>query len=424
MWKNTLFALLVTLTVFVPQNVIAQSYVGNVGRGVFSLTSPTFNCKEFLKSVRRLPVLHIATLYNTFGNDFKCWDKLAADPRLQTVELNLINEPGHRNRRLGKYEFLHGIESPAEYDKLLRAGNPRLKARFVRYVQLAKRKVDSLPANVQCLINPGLESNVSSKAGEVLMEWTKEQFPRCRMVWNPLSATTKSTKLIKGADLVEGHGPTPPLTPACIANLDGTDISFPQRQSPLTEDNIESGSPLMQYIATYANRCELVFLWTVEDNCNFTTKFIDPRARNCKPAGKVFQLVGKEAEKAMKSIRQYTEYSWTEVEEESLRSCTSIKSSSDGFKKGFLLKQSEFRDRGGVVLAPPGVEPQTVDVMSKGRVIDRYRQSGRYDHDNANRRMFRSLTSPVSYPFHVVVRVKTGSELICYKIDNPNERND
>jgi hypothetical protein len=424
MWKRALLAMAVALALWVPLKASAQAKIGNVGRGVFSLMSPSFNCNEFMKSVRRLPVLHIAALYNTFGNDFRCWDRLAQDPRLQTVELNLINEPGHRNGRLGKYEFLHGIESPAEYDRLLRSRNPRLKARFVKYVQLAKRKVESLPANVQCLINPGLESNVSSQAGAVLMEWTKEQFPSCRTVWNPLSATKRKTSVIKGADLVEGHGPYPPLTTSCVANLDGTDISFPERPSTLKDDSIESGRPLMQYVASYASRCEVVFLWTVEDNCNFTTKFIDPRARNCRGAGKVFHLVGREVEKAMKSIRQHSSYPWTNSENESLNSCDIVKDSSDGFKKGFLLKQSEFRDRGGVVLLPPGITARGVQILSKGKVIDTYRASGKYEHDGSDRQMVRSLTSPVTYPFHVVVKAKTDRGVLCYKIDNPNERND
>lgn len=424
MWKKTILAIAVALSVLMPRPSSAQSYVSNVGRGVFSLTSPSFNCTEFLSSVRRLPVLHIAALYNTFGNDFRCWDKLAADPRLQTIELNLINEPGHRNKRLGKYEFLHGIGTPSNYDKLLRKRDPKLKAKFVQYVQLAKQKIEALPPRVQCLINPGLESNVSAKAGEVLMEWTREQFPGCRTVWNPLSASSRKTKLIKGADLIEGHGSNPPLTKACIANLDGTDITFPERISPLGENSIESGRPLMQYVATYANRCEVVFLWTVEDNCNFTTKFIDPRVRNCKAAGKVFRLVAKQAEKAMKSIKQNPKSSWTQKDNESLKSCTSLKPASDGPKSGFLLKQSEFRDRGGVILFPQGVEPISVSIMAEGKTIDSYKRAGKYEHDGSNRWMFRSATSPISYPPHVVVRARTRTGLLCYKIENPNERND
>jgi hypothetical protein len=343
---------------------------------------------------------------------------------LQTIELNLINEPGHRNKRLGKYEFLYGIKNPAQYDKLLRSRDPQLKAKFIQYVQLAKRKIEALPPRVQCLINPGLESNVSSKAGEVLMEWTKEQFPGCRTVWNPLSASSRSTKVIKGADLVEGHGSNPPLPKACVANLDGTDITFPQRMSPLGENSVESGRPLMQYISTYANRCEVVFLWVLEDNCNYGTGFVDPRVRNCKAASKVFHLVAKQAEKAMKSIRQHTKNTWTQKDNESLKSCSVIKSPNDGPKSGFLLKQSEFRDRGGVILFPKGTEPRTVSIMAGGSTIDTYHRSGSYEHDGSNRWMFRSLVSPITYPFHVVVRAQTSTGLLCYKIENPNERND
>jgi hypothetical protein len=399
--------------------------IGNVGRGVFSLTSDTFNCRAFIKSVKNLPVLHIAVLYNTFGNNYACWDQLASDPRLQTVELNLINEPGHRNKRLGSYEFLYGLGTPANYDKLLRNKDPELKKKFDDYVQLAKQKIDALPKHVQCLINPGLESNVSSKAGKTLIEWTREHFPNCRTVWNPLRGFNEKSRKVTGADLVEGHGSGPNIKSPCIVNLDGTDIDFPQRPSAFQKGGyVESGRPLMQYISTYANRCEVVFLWVLEDNCNFSKSFIDPRKRNCKAADKVFPLVAREAEKAMKSIRQYNPKSWTSEEKKSLSSCSEVRSSSDGDKRGFLLKQSEFRERGGVVLIPKGTQASRVDIVSKGRVIDSYQRSGAYNHDGSNRPMYRSKTSPITYPFHVVVRLPGQAGNVCYPIDNPNTRND
>ena len=403
----------------------ASPYIGNVGRGVFSLTSETFDCRGFLKSVKRLPVLHIAVLYNTFGNDFRCWDRIAQDPRLQTIELNLINEPGHRNGRLGTYEFLYGLGSPSDYDQLLRKKDQRLKRRFVKYVRLARAKIEQLPKNVQCLINPGLESNVSPEAGATLIEWTREQFPNCRTVWNPLTNHSQKRRAVTGADFVEAHGPLPKVTNPCVTNLDGTDIDFPERATSFEHGNyIQSGSPLMQYLSTNANKCEVVFLWVPEDNCNYSNSFVDPRKRNCRQASKVFPLVAKQAELAMKQVKQYTRKDWTENEQKSLNDCAAVRSAADGDKVGFLLKQSEYRNRGGVVILPRGTRAQKVEIVSRGNVLDRYEQSGTYDHDNQGRPMWRSLKTPTSYPFHVVVRVKTNQGNICYPIDNPNQRND
>jgi hypothetical protein len=403
----------------------AAPLIGNVGRAPFSLTSPTFNCRAFLNSVKTLPVLHIAVLYNTFGNDFKCWDRLVKDKRLQTIELNLINEPGHRNKRLGNYEFLHNLGSPANYDKLLRNNNPKLKAKFVKYVSLAKRKINELPPNVQCLINPGLESNVSDAAGKVLIDWTKEQFPNCRTVWNPLNGFNEAARRRTGADLVEGHGILPPLQRPCLVNLDGADIDFPTRPTYMPKGSfIESGRPLMNYISTYANKCEIVFLWVVEDNCNFKSSFIDPRKRNCRGAGKAFDLVAKETRRAMKTIRHPIRKRWNDEENKSLNSCSEVRSPNDGDKRGFLLKQSEFRYRGGVIVLPGNIRARSVRILSNGALIDTYRQNGFYTHDGASRPLWRSGNTPNSYPFNVVVEARTSAGTICYKIDNPTARND
>lgn len=406
-------------------NSQGEPLIGNVGRAPFSLTSPSFNCSEFIKSIANLPVIHLAVLYNTFGNDFSCWDQIAEDNRLQTIELNLINEPGHRNGRLGDYEFLYGLGSPSDYDRLLRNDDQKLKSKFVNYVALAKKKVEELPDHVQCLINPGLESNVSAEAGKTLIAWTKEQFPTCRTVWNPLNGTNETGRIITGADLVEAHGGLPNVSAPCLVNLDGTDIDFPERPTYMQKGNfVASGAPLMNYIATYANKCEVVFLWTVEDNCNMTSEFVDPRERNCMAAGEAFHLVAREAEQAMATIKQYNNREWTEEENKSLQTCSAIGSSNDGEKRGFLLKQSEFRDRGGVILLPTGIKASKVQILSNGVVIDTYQLSGNYTHDNSNRQLWRSSSSPVSYPFHVVVKASTPSGDICYQIDNPNARND
>lgn len=402
----------------------SRPLISNVGRAPFALAASNFQCSAFLKSIRKLPVWHIAFLYNTFGTNYRCYKKLIRQSkgRLATVEVNLINEPGHRNRRLGSYEFLHGISSPKAYEKLLISENAKLRQKFAKYVKPLKAQLALLPPNTQCLINPGLESNVSEKAGRVLIQWTREEFPNCRTVWNPLDASFRKQGSMAGADLLEGHGVTPPLEKACIFNLDGTDISFPSRKSRLPEGGyVEAGNSLQQVIATYAQKCEIVFLWTVEDNCNYDTRFVDPRRRDCRRAKSVFPLTAKEAEIAMKRIEVFTPYEWTESENASLNQCTNIKDSSDGSKSGFLMKHSHFSNRGGVIIFPKGVSASSVQVLSRGSVIDNYVSGGKYLD---GRPLWRSNKSPLSYPYHVVVRAKVGKEILCYPLDNPKVRND
>lgn len=278
----------------------------NIGRATFNIQSPKFDCKSFFNSVKGIPVLYNSFLFNTFGNDNSCLTELMNDPRLAFLQVHLINEPCHRNRRCGPYEFLSKVKDPETYDKLLIKKDKKLKQRFFRYVQPVQQIVDALPPQVACVISPGLESNVD-KGARTLIAWTRQAFPRCRVAWNPLKYNGKRY----GADLLEGHGGVINIQAPCIANLDGTDISFPQRPSRHRDPYvIHSGEELQEWIQTYANRCEVAFLWTVEDNCSGNVSstpitvgnqsFIDPRKRSCKP-GKVNKLITQEMKKAIKA---------------------------------------------------------------------------------------------------------------------------
>lgn len=403
-----------------------QPFISNVGRAPFAFFSPNFPCEAFLHSVRRLPVLHVATLYNSFGHDYRCFRKLKSDPRLQTFQLNLVNSPGQRNRRLGPYEFLAVYSSPAVFERLLLERDRGLKDRFTQYVKRAQVLIASLPPHVQCLINPDLEGNISDKAASVLVSWTRDLFfPRCRVIHNPLRASTQKVGRA-GADLVEGHGKVIPVSAPCIVNTDGVDISFPERPSIFGKEYfIESGHPIQQWIATYTH-CELVYLWIGEDNLIASSAFKDPRKRalTSAKARRAFSLVAREAEVAMKTIRVYQPYPWSREELKSLEGCTQTLNPHDGSKRGFLMKQSEFRDRGGVVLLPSGLRASRLEIAHKGKVIDRYQGTGSYDHDGQGREMWRSQRSPLELPLHVVVRASTGEKVRCWGIQNPMQRVD
>lgn len=413
----------------------------NVGRAPFGIAHKRFRCTNFLASLNKLNFLHIAWLFNTFGQDNRCLIKLLNDPRLITLETNLINEPGHRNNRLEKHEFLYGVSSPKKFDRLLKSRNARLRRKFSVYVApLQNLLVGNLQPHTECLINPGLESNVSASAGKVLVQWAREEFPFCRIVWNPLQGAAVGTT----AELLELHGPAPkfPKGSACLTNLDGTDINFPQRKSlaflvhekdPLSPKNyINAGNALQQYIAEYANRCEFVMLWVAEDNCfshntDLNMPWISPTKRSCS-VGITNKLTAKEVRSAHEEgvgVPKVIEYS-----EENLKSfvgCTEIRSPVDGPKKNFLLKQSEFSDRGGTILLPASIKnPGRVVVVFNGKTIDIYEKAGVYNHDsnNARRPLYRSTKSPVKYPLRVAIKITTSGGTICYKIPNPKIRND
>lgn len=400
----------------------------NVGLAPFAIAHRRFQCKKFLQAVDQLDYLHIAWLYHTFGKKYGCLRTLMHDPRLETLETNLINEPGHRNRRLEKHEFLYGISSPQKYDRLLKSRNKKLRKKFFKYVApLQKLLADNLQPHTQCLINPGLESNVSDRAGKVLVEWTREAFPNCRIVWNPLKAAPGRREKAK-ADLIEGHGHTPNVKAPCLTNLDGTDISFPQRKSNAEKNYtighknwINSGASLQQHLEAYANRCEVAFLWVAEFNCidpNLRPGGFEPPLKRKCVTGRIHELVANEAKRAHRNGKRHpVKFMWDEVDESSFQGCTAIRKPADGSKKGFLLKQSEFSDRGGVVIAP--IKASNAKIIHRGRVIDTYKFQGRYHSEP--RYLYRSNKTPLKYPFKVAVKFSNG---ICYRVNNPRVRND
>lgn len=411
----------------------------NVGRAPFAIASPKFDCDSLVSSLKSLKYLHIAWLFNTFGKDYQCLSRILKDPRLVTLQINLINEPGHRNRRLEPHEFLYTVKSPQDFDRLLRSKDARLKRRFERYVSpLQDLLASRLQSRTRCYINPGLESNVGTLAGRVLVRWTRDVFPFCKIVWNPIAKTLSARGT--GANVVEQHGWNVTFsTNACIFNNDGSDINFPQRKpaavleyekglTPL-KNWINAGNPLQSAIEQYANQCKVVYLWTSEDNCFDFDKqgnpWIPPLTRGCK-SGPVNGLVAAEVKRAMDlGVRVPQDLTWSASDEISFNGCAEIRSPFDGAKNGFLLKQSEFADRGGVVITPVTLNgASSVTVEHKGKLIDSYVRSGSYTHDNKNRALWRSRKSPLAYPLKVAVKVKVGSRAICYRVDNPRVRAD
>lgn len=413
-------------------NPTPNSGLTNVGYAAFNLTADSFNCVGFLEASQVVEHLHVAFLYNTFGNNFSCLENLIADGRLETLEVNLINEPGHRNGRLGSYEFLSSVGSVADYDAKLRAQDPSLKQKFVDYVQPLLPVLNNLDSSTELFVNPGLESNVSLEAGAVLVAWTREVFPNARVVWNPLE-TSAAQIVPTAADLTEAHGLYPSISPPCLYNMDGTDVSYPFRPA-IGERNhsegqsknwVQSGTPLFQLIEDFANRCEVAYVWSAEGNGidERQSRFVDPRSRNHSISTDVYKSIFADIANVQSSGKVYAipEYSQSELSVES--SCSQVLTNfSDGAKSGRLLKQSEFRDRGGVVILSNDLRGATsVQIIHAGEVVDSYSSSGPY-HDG--RPLFRSSVSPTTYPFNVYLTVDISGQKICYKIPNPRIRLD
>lgn len=432
--KNAIFAFVLTLVVLIT-NITSvggsEDEIGlpNVGYAPFNLTANNFNCSGFLEATQPLKELHITFLYNTFGNNFSCLTAILKDDRLKTLEINLINEPGHRNNRLGSYEFLYDVGSVSTWNKKLTTRDKNLKQKFVNYVEPLKKVLDeNIQPHTSLLINPGLESNLSAQAGKVLISWARELFPDARIVWNPHRAALTTRKFVS-ADLIEGHGLYPPIKEPCVYNMDGTDVKYHNRpalgEGGGVKNYFYSGAPLFQQLEKYANRCEVAFVWTQEGNgLSYKKSFKDPRKRNHFVPTSMYKQIFKDIIRVHRRGRiAPIGNAYTSTDDMALKTCdvTSDKFE-DGLKTGKLLKQSEFPDRGGVLILPSEFFSVTSATLVKGnRTVDTYTNTGPY-HDG--RPLFRSNISPTKYPFNTYLVFDKGATRYCFKLSNPRIRLD
>jgi hypothetical protein len=430
--RSLLLILLTGLIIFFPRISQCQG-LDNIGFAAFNLTSDRFNCANFISANAKTKTLHIAFLYNTFGNNFSCLQTLLGDARLKTLQIHLINEPGHRNRRLGSYEFLFSVRTPAEYNSLIANQNADLKRRFGAYVAPLKSFLDAnLKSHTELIISPGLESNLSDSSGRILISWTREIFQNARIVWNPLRKNSTSLASSTG-DFLEGHGLFPTLTEPCIFNLDGADVSYPDRPAlgeqghteSQTKNWIQSGPPVFQLYEEMANTCEVAFFWAAESNgLDYRRGFVDPRARQNSISLTSYRRLYADVNRISSRGLIYPKpYSYTNEDDYATRFCSEVRTNfKDGFKVGKLLKQSEFRNRGGVLILTREFDSVSTAILYKGStVVDTYRKTGKYKD---GRNLFRSSRSPTTYPFGTYLVLNKKSSKICYKLPNPRIRLD
>jgi hypothetical protein len=406
----------------------------NVAFATFNLTAPTFNCDGFIAATAPLREIHISFLYNTFGNDFSCLNRLLTDPRVKSLQVHLINEPGHRNNRLGNYEFLYGVGSVNVWNKKMAARDAALKSKLAQYViPLQQNLAENLRDDIEFYVSPGLESNLGDRAGRVLVAWTRELFPDARIVWNAYRGSRNTIKPTR-ADLMEGHGFSPALKAPCIYNMDGLDVTYPNRpalgqlshQEGGTKNWLQSGTPIFQQMEKYANRCELSFLWTQESNgLSYKSRgFVDPRKRNNNIPTTTYRMIMRDIIRVHKRGVVYSEkVAYTSAQSVVENTCAVLTDKfEDGDKNGNLLKQSEFRERGGVlILKREYSSVSSVKLVYENSVIDTYENTGAYKDGRA---LFRSRRSPTTYPLHTYLVFNFRGKRNCYKIPNPRIRLD
>jgi hypothetical protein len=268
----------------------------NVGIGAYAIRSKNWKCNKFLTALDPLKEVNLAVVWDAFGTDNDCLLSVMGDPRLKRLEIIMINECCIRNGNCTPTEFLYGLRK-SQYEDALINKDKKLMRRLKKFFTEVKVFLDTnLLPTTQCYISPGLESNLSDRAMNRLVVLSRKIIPQCNVIANPLY---EGAAYNADQDLREFHGDTvPSWTSACVTDMDGLDISFPERPSVQTGfwRHLHAGSELQSYIKRAAKQCEVSFLWTWEMNCyNKGQKLpssgrIAPAERECK-AGNVYKLV-------------------------------------------------------------------------------------------------------------------------------------
>lgn len=396
------------------------AHADNVSFAYYGIQSPKWNCDASLKALKALgkPV-GVSLIYNTFGTDFACAKKLVDAGVISIIEVHLINEVCLRNGRCGPYEYLAG-KTVRSYEQEWANPTAQTRRKLRDYSKPVVDFLGALPASTACVVNGGLESNLTTRAGKNLIAEAQAIFPRCRVTWNPMRGSP-----IPGT-VFQLHGSKQPLKSPCIANLDGEDINFPDRHSELP--NKLQSSDIPKYLASYA-QCEAANLWVLEFNGNCQGKnlpFVDPRKRSCWPDKAMFDRVA-----ALAKAQPYkppTVPPWDTQAALSEVGCKQvIKKPADGEKRGFLVKESDTKKTTAGKLALITMFPdqyktrfRNVEILRNGRSIERFSYVYQYTQDGGDRQVWQSNRAPADYPYNVVLK----ADGICWRLRNPRERID
>lgn len=374
----------------------AQTPTSNIGLAPYAMLSDHWDCNAMGGAYNALPEWRISVLWNTFGKNTSCYNRVLQDSRLRLVEVHLVNEVCARNHRCGNYEFMSGL-SPQDYERRLLAHDPALILKLQQYTAEAYNDlIRPLPANVACFVDVGLESNLSQQAGAVAISAVRGIIePRCRMVWSPVSGRGQP------GITFEQHGSGPQLSAPCIYNNDGTGLS---------------GASGATTLASY-RQCAASFLWTPGDNCNNgISGFQDPRSRKGCSKSSDFQSAVSIVQAANRLVTQPPPPAPTEAD---FQGCTVRYPAHDGDKVDFLYKQSEAYPNAVVFLPKQFANTNSISLVSAGAVIETRSRSGLYTEDHSSRPFFRLAHPATSYKPFVV---HAGPN--CWAINDPLERTD
>lgn len=397
--------------------VVATAHGENLCRAPYALTHEKFNYPAYKKSLEGVENYSVAVLWTTFGNKLSNLEKELSDPHVKGIEVHLINGSCLKNNRCGKYEVVTG--NHADFQKKVRKKNEALKNK----IQVAAAKAALfLNAHVRPdqkkYISPILETRLRREEWQTVAEWIKPYFDGWTFVWNPEGGSPGLPQ--PPAEVSEGHGPTPKFSSRCIANNDGS----------APPDGDYAG-----FLRKYSN-CELACAWAGNDNCinRGQVGFIDPRKRDCKDTAE-FKAMGVGLRQAQIPVMPPPD--WDLLDDLSLVGCSKVFDSSDG-AGGFIWKSSHVAEYNNVAILFPARFGRfaSVQIQKQGNLVGKVEYAkcekppcGFPDQaaGNALRPIWRTeKNSPIEkYPYNVAIRGRTAEgKTLCWKVENPKERND
>lgn len=251
------------------------------GAALFAIGAPQFPCDQALKIFEPGgKITSLAILWGTFGNDTRCLVKWADKMKLQGVkhvlEIHLTNETCRRtNNRKCTSDELYPKLSVSKLNRALEMRQPEVIQEIVSRITEIKALTDTFDSKeLELVLSTGLEDNYSFGAYSAVLETVRAHWPH-KVVRNPVGALMDKSQLT--ADYLEIHGASPDLSAPCIANLDGEDIVFPHRRSPLAQR--VGWDEVLQYVKEYQSRCRVTFLWSSPWQGIYSEAFVEPTAR-------------------------------------------------------------------------------------------------------------------------------------------------
>lgn len=160
-------------------------------------------------------------MWNSFGADTTCLKRFLKRPGKKTLEIHLLNEVCQRNQNCAEYERFGNI-TPADYERGIVDADPIFRAEWLTYAAQAAQLILDNRKGLTCYISPGLESNLSPSAMEILIGWLKPLFPTCKFVWNGMQPGQPSNANIQELHGMDGAG----RGGWCIWNNDGIDLDL------------------------------------------------------------------------------------------------------------------------------------------------------------------------------------------------------